>query len=309
MGDIDYWFDEYSKEVNQYTQSLERAKTLIDSSNLKASEGALKDCELKSNRIKEVKKSFGMEVRLLKDKELRNQFETKARALEELFNNLTKEYTSLKAKINKQELLGGSSTTGGRDYYSTEGKDNDTLLAEANKIQDLTFASLARSKNMIEASKEVGAATLEQLRGQREQIIEIENEIDKIDSNLVRAGMLVKNFTRRMATDRIIQGCTAVNIVVMLALILYVAISGKSLAGGGGSNGAFLGPATSRPSMQPTFRPTQSPFSIFNEAELIASSNNRITEKGSVKHNNKEQYLRHEKKPRRSKGKHMRSRK
>lgn len=50
--------------------------------------------------------------------------------------------------------------------------------------------------------------------------------MDNIASNLVRAEMLVRNFTRRMATDRIIQAFFAINIVVMLGLVLYVAISG-----------------------------------------------------------------------------------
>lgn len=41
------------------------------------------------------------------------------------------------------------------------GKNNDELLDGANKIQDLTLDSLVRSRAMIEASKEVGAATIE----------------------------------------------------------------------------------------------------------------------------------------------------
>ncbi|RYY83308.1 hypothetical protein EON63_11520 [archaeon] len=52
------------------------------------------------------------------------------------------------------------------------------------------------------------------------------HQVDNIASNLVRAEMLVRNFTRRMASDRIIQAFFAINIVVMLSLVLYVAISG-----------------------------------------------------------------------------------
>ena len=33
------------------------------------------------------------------------------------------------------------------------------------------------------------------------------------------------------ATDKLIQGFATVNIVVMLSLVLYIAISGKSLSG------------------------------------------------------------------------------
>jgi hypothetical protein len=90
-----------------------------------------------------------------------------------------------------------------------------------------------------------------QLQVQRQQIVDIELEIDALDSNIVRAEKLVLNFTRRMATDRIIQLFTAINIVLMLVLILYVAISGKSLSpssGGKGGGGS--------PSIYPSLRPS-----------------------------------------------------
>ena len=110
---------------------------------------------------------------------------------------------------------------------------------------------------MIEASKEVGNATLEQLRSQREQIIDIEADIDALDSTILRAEKLVVNFTRRMATDKIIQGFAALNIVVMLGLILYVAISGKSLSATSSSSGSnSLGPTNPQPSRSPTFHPS-----------------------------------------------------
>jgi hypothetical protein len=51
---------------------------------------------------------------------------------------------------------------------------------------------------MIEASKVVGAETVEELRRQKDQIKDIEAEVDIIDSNLKRAEKLLANFTRRM---------------------------------------------------------------------------------------------------------------
>jgi hypothetical protein len=110
---------------------------------------------------------------------------------------------------------------------------------------------------MIEASKEVGGATLQELQQQREQITEIEKEVDQMDNNLIRAEKLISNFAKRMATDRIIQMFTAVNIVIMLSLILYVVISGNSLTPGGGSSSSTAGPTVSQSlSFRPTFLPT-----------------------------------------------------
>jgi len=148
--------------------------------------------------------------------------------------------------------MAGASTYGGNSNYvpkkeeSLEGKTNEDLLTGASKIQDQTMESLTRTKQMIEASKEVGSATIEELRRQRDQMIDIEKEVDQIDTNLIRAGRLITNFSRRMATDRIIQGFSCINILVMLGLILYVAITKKSLSANSDSNGtnaATLAPA------------------------------------------------------------------
>lgn len=251
MADISYWFDELQKEVDGFQQQVSKLKSLIESSNMKALEMAIKDCEAKVVRLKEIKKSFGLEVRLIRDRTQRTTYEAQAAVYEDRFAGLNKEFEAARTTVNKKSLLKESATT----FGSTEGKDNDTLLGDAHKVQDLTFESLARTRAMIEASKEVGAATVETLKGQREQIKEIEEEVDKIDSNLMRAELLVRNFTRRMATDRIIQAFTAFNIVVMVSLILYVAISGKALSTASGKSGG-VGPGADSPTLSPTFMPT-----------------------------------------------------
>jgi hypothetical protein len=265
-SDLNYWYDEYAKEEQQFKGLVEKLKNIATSSNIKAIENAAKECEVKSLRVKEVKKSFGLELKLIRDRAIRKDYEEKCNAIDEDFDIQFKEFTRLKSSNQRQDLFSTSNTTSTTNPYSTEGKNNDQLLNEAHRIQDLTFESLTRTKNMIEASKEIGSATVEQLRTQRDQIIEIEKEVDALDSNLVRAEKLIVNFTRRMATDRIIQLFTAINIVVLLGLILYVVISGRSLSASSKSSGG-LGPgATSRPSISPTMAPTSG--SIFQNQDM-----------------------------------------
>lgn len=113
----------------------------------------------------------------------------------------------------------------------------------------MTLESLARTKAMIEASKEVGTSTLEELARQREQIKDIEQEVVNIDSKLGRAEKMVINFTRRMASDRLIQLCSAINIVVMIGLCLYVGISGKKLNASSDAGGTGGPPNTLAPTV------------------------------------------------------------
>lgn len=262
MSDIDYWYDEYKKEVDQFRILIDRLKALVESSNIKAVEGSIKDCDLKAMRAREVKKSFGLELRLVRDKALRADYEIKMKELDSTLNDLSRALNKIKADNSKSTLFG--ETTNPTFEYSTEGKDNEALLGEAHHVQDLTFESLARTRNMIQASKEVGAATVETLKNQKEQIIDIEQVVDEMDSNLVRAEKLVFNFTRRMATDRIIQLFAVVNIVVLLGLILYVAGSGKSLSSigkssGGGSSSSGTQTPTMTPTVAPSFAPSLAP--------------------------------------------------
>lgn len=45
--------------------------------------------------------------------------------------------------------------------HDITGKDNDDLLDGANRIQDMTLESLARTRLMIASSNEVGTSTVE----------------------------------------------------------------------------------------------------------------------------------------------------
>jgi SNARE protein len=87
---------------------------------------------------------------------------------------------------------------------------------------------------MIAASKEVGVSTLEELQRQREVIQNIENEADRMDDNLARAEALLKQFGKRMASDKFIQCFAVINCLLLLGVVLYAVLrkkDGDSLTG------------------------------------------------------------------------------
>ncbi len=190
---------------------------------------------------RDVKKSFGLELRLVKDKNQKSEFETKARSVESDFLKAETNLADLKSKgreKDKQDLLRGN-----KSRFNVEGRDNDDLLTDAANIQDETMQSLARSQALVEASKEIGTATIEVLVNQREQIADIADEIDNIDSNLVRAEKLIISFGKRIATDRILQFFTAVNMILIIAVVAYAATHKKnSLNSGSNDNNSGNGP-------------------------------------------------------------------
>lgn len=255
-SDIEFWLAEYTKEVDALASLAVNAKSLANSGNAKATATTLTECEGKISKIKEVKKSFSLELRLVKDRTQKGEFDKKAKVLDDRANEYTKVVKDVKHLQQKDDLTGGSSANLAANPYDTKGKTNDDLLQASSNVQDLTVESLVRTAAMIEASKDVGEQTLEELRRQKDQIKNIEAEVLVIDSNLQRAEKLILNFGRRMATDKLIQGFATLNILIMLGLILYVAISGKSLSATT-STASYAGPSlTSAPTSLPTASPT-----------------------------------------------------
>ncbi len=256
MSEISFWLDEYQRETGALTSAVDHLQSLPEKIDPRVATKAVNECETKVNRLKEVKKAYNLEIRLVRDRNMKQETENKFREIDERVCDLIKRYNEAKGRFNKATLMQGS-----KNIYDVEGKSGDELLAGARVIQDKTFESLGRTRNLIEESKAVGSATLEQLRSQREQMNEIEKEIDVMDSNLARAEKLIVSFTKRMATDKIIQGFAAVNICVLLGLIIYVAVTGKSLTIDQTDDGVpSLGAQpTFAPSPFPTFAPTAAP--------------------------------------------------
>ena len=140
--------------------------------------------------------------------------------MDQELRTLQADLRALQAEEDRGELFVGSGGgPGGVDEDPTKAGSN--MLAEASALQDKTQDSLANTKNMIAASKEVGVATLEELQRQREVIQNIEKEADRMDDNLARAEALLKQFGKRMASDKFIQCFAVINCLLLLGVVLY----------------------------------------------------------------------------------------
>jgi SNARE protein len=133
-----------------------------------------------------------------------------------------------KTEGGKKELFGTQSAKpgGGTDGMSAV-EEGDQMLRDAEGIQDKTEQSLIHSRQMVEATKEVGQATIEELHRQRNQIKDITEEVMQIEDNLARADKLIRTFGRRMATDKFIQCFACVNILLLVGVITYAVVSKK----------------------------------------------------------------------------------
>lgn len=165
------------------------------------------------------KRSFKMETRLVSDVNMRRKFENRLQRLDQQLMTLQADCKALKQEHERGELF--EEQQGVEINEEDAQKAGDKMLAEAHEIQNKTQDSLGNTKQMISASKEVGMATLEELERQRNVLSNIEKEVDRVDDNLARAEALLKQFGKRMASDKFIQCFAVLNCLLLLGVIIF----------------------------------------------------------------------------------------
>jgi novel plant SNARE len=229
--DIQYWDDTLTEEID-VIQGLVEDIPKIPSGMEKTA--AIERCKAKVRSAAGTKRSFKMEIRLVQDVGQRRKYEGRLAQLDQQLKTLQADCKAMESESARGELFveadeqfaaGNLNGNNGMDGV----KAGDNMLKEAHGLQDKTQDSLANTKTMIADSKEVGAATLEELERQRQVIQNIEKETDRIDDNLARAEALLKQFGKRMASDHFIQCFALINCLLLVGVVLYAVIKGKNL--------------------------------------------------------------------------------
>jgi novel plant SNARE len=211
---------------------LDRIPSMRSDANMEKA-AALERVKSRLRSAKGTKRSFKMEIRLVQDVGQRRKYEQRLATLENLLSTLQADVKAMETESQRGELFiaadtGNGDATGGQ----MDGvKAGDNMLKEASHLQDKTQDSLANTRTMIAQSKEVGVSTLEELERQRGVIENINNETDRINDNLARAEVLLKQFGKRMASDHMIQCFAVVNCLLLLGVILYAVLKGGTLTG------------------------------------------------------------------------------
>lgn len=224
--DIQYWDDTLAEEIEVIQAMLDR----IPSAQGMEKAGAIDRCKARLRSAAGTKRSFKMETRLVQDVQLRRQYESRLNQLDQQLRTLQADCKALETESNRGELFvegdangnGGGDGDGGMDGA----KAGDNMLREAAGLQDKTQDSLQNTRQLIASSKEVGVSTLEELERQRGVLTNIEQETDRIDDNLARAELLLKQFGKRMAGDKFIQCMVVLNMMLLVAVILYAVLNG-----------------------------------------------------------------------------------
>jgi len=226
QNDIEYWDDMLTEQIAEIQQGLDRIPSISDPVEVAA---ALDEVEDSIKSAQGTKRSFKMETRLVQDVQQRRQLEGRLQNLDQQLRTLKADLVALKADQERGQLFVSAGGNGDVEEGQDATRAGNNMLGEASRLQDKTQDSLANTRNMIAASKEVGVSTLEELQRQREVIENIDREADRMDDNLARAEALIKTFGKRMATDSFIQCMALLNCLLLLGVALYAILRNGSL--------------------------------------------------------------------------------
>jgi len=223
MGDIEYFDTQYAAEIQIVRTLINHAKQ--DVAHFPGEE----EIKIKMNRLADLKRSFGYEMRMCRDVETRTTYSLKAKRYEQEVKGLSRQVANLTSEHNQYVLMStsasakfsnGGSPRGSPD--SSNSSKNNVMLSQARSLQDKTEERLDRIDTTIANTKDIALKTVEELEEQNNQASRINKELEGIDAHVEEANSLVGQFTSRLLGDRIFQFFTIANICLLCGLIYMI---------------------------------------------------------------------------------------
>eukprot|EP00327_Prymnesium_parvum_P003631 CAMPEP_0182844862 /NCGR_PEP_ID=MMETSP0006_2-20121128/27002_1 /TAXON_ID=97485 /ORGANISM="Prymnesium parvum, Strain Texoma1" /LENGTH=242 /DNA_ID=CAMNT_0024974859 /DNA_START=509 /DNA_END=1237 /DNA_ORIENTATION=+ len=200
----------YDDELTEIIRTLEEGVDGLARKRPAAKAEAVREMEERLKRAKQVLHSFKVEMRELPRDQLH------------VFDQKHKEHTArLQALTGDLQIAKGDVDRHNLGVRSIEEMTAGEILEVASKTQDQSLASVNRMKQRIEESRQVGTETAETLRGQTEQLKNIDVDIMKVKTNLNRADVLIRAFVRKMMTDKIIVVLVCLIFLGVVGIIIY----------------------------------------------------------------------------------------
>ena len=170
----------------------------------------------KVTRARNVHHSMKVE---LGDVEPRDQkkYEKKVNELERRLKKAQSELRQAKSQADKSHLVEGATPTS-RDPGLLQ---DEEMLDEAARIQGKDKSAVRRMQKMVAQTEDVASSTMDTMKNQTEQLSKIHAELEEMDSTLKLADQQIKQYVRKMATDKLIMAMLfliVIGIIVVLVL-------------------------------------------------------------------------------------------
>mmetsp|Transcript_12798 Transcript_12798/g.32763 ORF Transcript_12798/g.32763 Transcript_12798/m.32763 type:complete len:254 (-) Transcript_12798:270-1031(-) len=203
---------EYEEELNGLVDEISGGLLGLKKPKLNATVKSERIHELsgRMQRAKTVLQSYKVEMRDL-PREQAALYDLRLREIQQRLQTMFTELQAAKEEAERQQV--GVRTV---DEMSTQ-----EVIQEASKVQDASLNKVKRMQQTVEESRQVGAATAIRLKGQTEQLKNIDTDIMKVKSNLSRADLLLRAFMRKMMTDKLIMGFMLLIFIGIVVIVIY----------------------------------------------------------------------------------------
>lgn len=206
-NEIQYYETDFSAALDELERQLKLCSKL-KSGKQKTDQLHHVECSLKN--VNDIKRGYSLALKQLSDRSdttiYKHKLEQHTKRLAQCLEDL------------KWVKTADTETTVRSDHT------NETTLDVAVQIQGKTQTSLGNTQRLIHESKEIAMATSSRLVEQTHQIGQIQDQVIEIDDTLVRADKLLRTFTRRMATDRVILVFAFFVFVAIAAIVIYATL-------------------------------------------------------------------------------------
>jgi chromosome segregation ATPase len=163
----------YDEDLTELITEIERGIDGLRKLSPVAKNQRINELQGRMQRAKQVLQAFKVEMREL-PREAAATYDAKAKAHHATLQKLHGDLQWAKTE--------GSAAAGGAK--NVDEMTSGEIIQEGAGIQDKSKAAVDRMKRQIEESKQVGAETASKLKGQTEQLKNIDQDIMKVKSNL-----------------------------------------------------------------------------------------------------------------------------
>ncbi|AWU76566.1 uncharacterized protein C5L36_0C04960 [Pichia kudriavzevii] len=205
---------DFKIEYSDAQSKIEQVYGLDDESRrvelMKSIESSIDDCL-------DLLDSMSLEVQQIATHQ-RSSYNAKVRTYRNDIDRIKKDLKNLMDDKDRRQLLGGSHNG---DVDSNQRQKllntNATIERSSQRLEDATRTA--------RESETVGSSILNNLRSQRDQILNARDTLSEADTYVDRSLRTLKSMTRRMATNKLITYGIIVILVLLILLVLYNKIS------------------------------------------------------------------------------------
>mmetsp|Transcript_1088 Transcript_1088/g.7015 ORF Transcript_1088/g.7015 Transcript_1088/m.7015 type:complete len:284 (-) Transcript_1088:1429-2280(-) len=210
--------EERSAQLNRVGRKITECKGLIREFEREARAEDMERGELSERKRKLVKKLNHV---LTRKKVLQQELNERDSLLAPVGTSVT-DTAAANGAGTSAALAAGSSGNGTSALQVTPEEVSTTqLMAEGRSLMKDDEDTLLRSKKLVEETVTVGTETAVTVKKQTEQIDRIVTDLDEIHFSLKKAGALIRDITRAIATDKCIMVLMMLVAIGVLGIIVY----------------------------------------------------------------------------------------